>query len=327
MMKTLDFRPLKGLASPHLQMFFATFMPPGAEPPSTPLIITLPDNDRLSCQVSTPPEWKPDQTTIVVVHGLGGSHRSVYMIRLARKFYQQGCRVVRVNFRGCGSGEGLNSRPYYGGNSDDIWEVIRALKASTPHSPLNLIGFSLGGSAILKMAGEKEEQASQFVNRMIAICPPLDLAHTLSLFSQGINRFYHNYYLKNVLEQTKPWTTNLNITSAFDFDQRVVAPHWGYAGAQDYYQRCSAVRFIPRLRIPCEILLSNDDPFVDHKTLQGIELAPQTQVTLTNGGSHLGFIGRTENRPGFYWLDNYLLDWNKNLKDLTGSVVVNCENL
>lgn len=312
MFKTLDFRPLKGLASPHLQMFFATVIAPGEAPPSKHLIITLSDGDQLSCHASTPPQWQSDQTTVVLIHGLGGSHQSAYMVRLARKFYEQGCRIVRVNLRGCGSGVGLNSRPYYGGNSEDIWSVVNHLKSLAPLSPINLMGFSLGGNIILKMAGEHEKKATMLVNRMIAICPPIDLAHTLYLFSQGAtNRFYHNYYLKNVLAQTKPWSQHLKITSAADFDQRVVAAHWGYADAQDYYQRCSSKWFLSRIHVPCDLLFAADDPFVDYKVLRHVELAAQTTAWLTKCGAHLGFIGRKENRRGVYWLDHHLLDWNR----------------
>src|ERR1700733_8064317 len=96
----LDFCPLPGFSSPHLQMVLATYGPAGKEPPSKEMIVVLEDDDQLSCHVSTPKNWKPHHKTLVLVHGLCGSHRSCYMIRIARKAFDQGLRVVRINLRG-----------------------------------------------------------------------------------------------------------------------------------------------------------------------------------------------------------------------------------
>jgi predicted alpha/beta-fold hydrolase len=42
------------------------------------------DGDQVALEVSTPRTWRPDAPTVVLVHGLGGSHRSTYVVRLAR---------------------------------------------------------------------------------------------------------------------------------------------------------------------------------------------------------------------------------------------------
>lgn len=311
MFDILDFRPIKGLASPHLQMFLSVVLPSGKAPPSKILNVKLSDGDHLSCHISTPPQWQEDQTTVILIHGLGGSQSSPYLKRLARKFYAQGYRVVRVNLRGCGSGKGFNTRPYYAGNSEDIREVLTTLKESTPSSPFNLVGFSLGGSIILKMAGELENQASELIHRMIAVCPALDLAHTHILLSHQHNRRYHKYFLSMILKQAQPWVEQHFIESMHDFNHRIIAPHWGYADADEYYSHSSAINFIPKIGIHCDILLAADDPFIDHTVLKNIQLKPNTKALLTNQGAHLGFIGRAEGGRGIHWLDEYILNWNK----------------
>ena len=40
------------------------------------------------------------------------------------------------------------------------------------------------------------------------------------------------------------------------------APHFGFAGADDYYHRASAMRTIDRIRVPALIISAEDDPFV-----------------------------------------------------------------
>ncbi len=310
MFNVLDFHPPTGLASPHLQMVFSNLTPTGDEPPSKSLLISLNDGDKLSCEVSTPPEWQPHQATIVMVHGLGGSHLSPYMIRLSRKFYQEGRRVVRTNLRGCGSGSGLNELPYNSGNSHDVWTILETLKTETPSSPINVIGFSLGGNIIIKMAGEQGENASKFLNRVIAVCPVLNLAESVNQLSQRSNWFYHKYYLKKIHEQGEKWIQKQSISSVFEFDEKITAPLWGYANANDYYEKCSSCNFLSNIQVPCDLLLTADDPFIDHSILEQTKISASTKVWLTEHGGHMGFIAWTGEKQGFFWMDKLLLDWN-----------------
>ena len=104
-------------------------------------------------KLSTPRGWQPQDPTAVLLHGLCGGHRSSYMQRLARKLWRSGLRAVRMNLRGCGSGRGLARYPYHSGRSADVLAVLESLLQTTPQSPATLIGFSLGGNIVLKLAG------------------------------------------------------------------------------------------------------------------------------------------------------------------------------
>lgn len=311
MFKILDFLPYPGLASPHLQLFFTNFSLAGKAPHSKSLIVPLSDGDCLSCEVSTPPNWQPHFATIAMVHGLGGSHDSKYMIRLSRKFYHHGIRVVRINLRGCGSGKGLNQRPYNNGNSHDVYEVLLALKAQTPLSPINLIGFSLGGSIILKMAGELGEMAHTLVNHLFAVCPVLDIAQSVDSIAEKKNWFYQKYFLAKLADQGHRWIKEKKISSLREIDEKITAPLWGYLSADDYYKKCSSYQFIDNIRVPCDLLLAADDPFIDYTIMQRIKKVPSsTSVWLTSTGSHLGFIGYGENQKAYFWMDKWLLKQN-----------------
>lgn len=124
------FRPVPLLASPHLQTFVGNFFSLARAPASELRLVTLPDGDRLALQVSTPPGWRDEDPTVVLVHGLCGSERSTYMQRLATKLVRRGVRAVRLNMRGNGSGEGLARRPYHGGCSDDVRAALEDLRAA-----------------------------------------------------------------------------------------------------------------------------------------------------------------------------------------------------
>src|SRR5690554_3477872 len=96
------FRPLPLLSNPHLQTVLANGLSLAREPRSTTRVVSLPDGDRLAMEVSTPAAWRAGAPSAALVHGLCGSHRSTYMVRLAAKLLRRGVRVARINLRGNG---------------------------------------------------------------------------------------------------------------------------------------------------------------------------------------------------------------------------------
>lgn len=304
---TLPFVPLKGLTSPHLQTILANFSPTGKPPPSEPALFNMEDGDILWCEISTPPTWEPQHKTIVMLHGLGGNISSGYMIRLSRKFYKAGFRVLRVNMRGSGDGKKLVKRPYHGGLSSDIQTILEKLKEKTPHSPITLIGFSLSANMVLKLAGELGENAKSLLEKTIAICPPIDLKATSDAIA--LKGFYNRYYLFHMAKQARRWSGNNKFSKISDFDFFVTANQWGFKSAEDYYEQCSSRYFVSKIRHPCYIAVAWDDPFVNCQPLLEVPLSPEVQIGVTAHGGHMGFLGRTDSEHGYFWMDHQLFTW------------------
>lgn len=307
-MKELNFEPLFGFSSPHLQTTLASYLPAGKEPPSKTCLIELKNKDFLSTLLSTPLNWKESDPIVLLVHGMGGCHTSSYMIRMSRKLYQKGYKVVRVNLRGSGSGKGLSKLPYHAGTSDDILTILKLLKNESPVSEIHTMGFSLGGNIILKLAGELGSLANEWVNTFIAVCPPIDLAQTVSLIQASHNRFYHSYFVKHVLKHSERWNPQ-NIRTLYEFDEQITAPLWGYHGASEYYQKCSSLHFLPNITQKTHLLFAQDDPFIRFNKLNEISLPDNVHVWTTQKGGHVGFLGNPLKKHGMYWMDNLLLSW------------------
>lgn len=304
----MNFRPFFGLRSPHLQMILSAFAPAGRSPPSTQWLVDVSNGDKLSCEVSTPQEWKHDGKTVVLIHGLGGSHLSRYMVRVARKCYHHGIKVVRVNLRGCGSGEGLAKTPYCAGNSQDVFRVLALLKTDFPDSDVFLIGFSLGGNIALKLAGELSNDASTCIKAVFAVCPPFDLERTVEAIQKPKYSLYHQYYLKNILKHAVRWT-NQKIRSIYEFDDVITGPSWGFKNAKDYYDHSSCKRYLNQIRVPTIILAAEDDPFVSLGDLDKTGLSGDVRLYATKYGSHMGFLGSITQGRNFQWMDDLLLSW------------------
>ena len=306
--ETLQFQPMRGLSSPHLQTVLANCLGKGGvEPPSAPFFIPLEDGDTLFCSMSTPPSWNGTKKTVLLIHGLGGSYKANYMIRMCRKLYLKGLRVVRLNLRGTGPGASMAQRPYHGGSSHDLLQVLLAVKKQAPLSPLVVIGYSLGGNIALKLLGELGEQAEALIETTISVCAPIDLEHTIHSLSQGVNHFYHKYYVKGLKRLGRRWIGKQPVRTIIDFDHVVTAPQWGFKDAYDYYRQSSSCHFLPRIRHSCHLIFAADDPFVDYRTAL-IHTLPSAKIWLSKYGGHMGFWGWAGREHGFHWLDRFLLE-------------------
>ena len=81
-----------------------------------------------------------------------------------------------------------------------------------------------------------------------------------------------------------------------EWDDRVVAPRWGFADAADYYRRASVAPHLAELSVPALLVAAEDDPMVPPETLRpaldglaGSGGADRLQVRWLRGAGHLGF--------------------------------------
>jgi predicted alpha/beta-fold hydrolase len=312
----VKFRPFPLLANPHLQTLVGNLLSLAREPRSVTKLVTLPDGDRLALEVSTPDVWREADPTVVLVHGLCGSHRSTYLVRLAAKLFARGVRAVRLNLRGNGTGVGLARRPYHAGCSDDVRVALEALRAETPRSPITLAGFSLGGNIALKLAGELGQDAPALFERVVGVCPAVDLMGGWRRISR--QPLYHRHFVRLLLREMQrrhavsgePCPTFSPWVSLFDFDDGYTAPHWGYAGAEAYYDAASARDHLPRIAVPCRVLLAEDDPIIDSSCWEQRMPAAAELIRSPRGG-HLGFVGAPAAlaRPDVRFMDDVVLRW------------------
>lgn len=280
-------------------------------------LVTLPDRDQIALEISRPIDWQDDGRTILMLHGLCGSHNSKYLKRMGKRFFHMGFQVVRMNFRGCGSGRGLAKGIYHGGCSPDVEVVLRHLKNLFPSTKVSLIGVSLGANVALKLAGELKYEAPKLLQNVVAISPPANLLASVRRFLKPENRFYSNYFLKVLLNNVAYLHSRYKdlempkfpkVMNVIDFDELYTAPRAKFYSAHDYYQMCSARNFVSDITIPTKVLFAKDDPLISPSSLDNIMLPPNVEVYKTEFGGHLGYMGKNIFKE-FRWMDNLIVDW------------------
>jgi putative redox protein len=99
--------------------------------------------------------------------------------RLASALTDSGFGVMRFDFTGLGSSEGEFANTNFSSNTGDLVAAIRWLRDE--HSaPQVLVGHSLGGSAVLSVAGDVPE-----VRAVVTIGAPADTEHVTGLFADA----------------------------------------------------------------------------------------------------------------------------------------------
>src|SRR6185503_13562646 len=268
--------------------------------------------------------WHPNRTehpTFVIWHGLEGSSASAYMLTTADKIFRRGFNVVRVNIRNCGGTEHLTPTLYHGGLTSDLRAVIEELIIRDGLARIVIAGFSLGGNMVLKLAGEYGDNPPPEIKGVGAVSPSIDLLAGRDLVNQRRNLLYQRDFLfflkrrirfKEKLYPNLYDTTGLNqIRSIEQFDDRFVAPGFGFEGVNDYYTKASSRPHIGRIRIPTLIMHAKDDPFVPYAPLTdpSISANPFVLVVATEKGGHVAFVSANVEDGDRFWAENRLVDF------------------
>jgi predicted alpha/beta-fold hydrolase len=311
-----DFRPLPFLGNAHIQTILANIFPRAYKAPrAKQAVIPLPDGDSLVAHDSQPQGWKAGDPDVLLVHGLGGCHQSSYMIRFTRLLVPQGFRVLRMDLRGAGAGAGLARRTYNAACSADVRMVAHWLHAQAPSSPLALVGMSLGGNIVLKLAGEAAEHPVPGLRLVAAVSAPLDIVRCSNLMEKL--PFYNQYYVRSMVRQIHnnrrhfPHLPRLRFPRAMTLrmlDEIHTAPQGGFASAMDYYQQASSLPLVPRIQVPALLLTARDDPFISSQEYEDLKGLPNLKICIAPRGGHLGFLG-WDGQGGIRWSEGQVVQW------------------
>lgn len=254
----------------------------------------------------------PVKGEIVMLHGLEGSARAVYIRSLSVAALNAGFAVHRFNMRTCGGTEHLCHTLYHAGLTSDLLAVVRELK-SEGLGPAYLLGFSLGGNVVVKLAGELGEKGPELLGSVCAVSAPLDLAACARRVAQPENRVYDRRFVRHMqrrLRVTGRYCAReiAGLKTVMAIDDRITAPSFGFGNAENYYRTQSATRYLDGLHVPLLLIYSKDDTMVPYDTFDAPEVRNNPWITrlATEHGGHMGFLGR---QPHRFWLDTAIMEW------------------
>jgi predicted alpha/beta-fold hydrolase len=261
-----------------------------------------------------------ERPTVLLIHGLEGSTRSQYMLGNSARAWAAGCNVIRMNMRNCGGTEDLSPTLYHSGFSGDVAAIMRTLSAEKGLRAFALIGYSMGGNLVLKLAGDLGASAPPYLKAVVGVSPVMDLAASADALHNVANRVYEWKFLIGLRRRFRRKaelfpaiysTEGLErIGSLRQFDDQITARYSGFRGADDYYDRASSSHGAAQIAVPALILHALDDPFIRMLPATRAALLANSRVRLveTAHGGHCAFLAPAVGYDG-YWAEKMLLDF------------------
>ncbi len=278
-------------------------------PPAEERLVEVAPGIQVRCWCYWQGHDRTQPLTLIVVHGLEGSSDSQYMLGVARNGLAAGMNVVLMNQRNCGGMDHCAPTLYNSSLSGDVAAVVRSVLETDGVSRVALIGFSMGGNLVLKLAGEWGSTGPTQFRGVAAVCPAVDLAASADALHEPANRIYEYYFLTQLFRRLRlkaklfPGTFEVSrlrgISSLRLFDDRITAHYCGFAGADDYYARAAAANVVDRIAVPTLIIHAKNDPFIrmQPETLRRIAANPNITYLETEDGGHCAFVGERNGDP------------------------------
>lgn len=238
-------------------------------------------------------------TLVILVHGLGGSADSPYLVRAARAALELGIDTLRLNLRGVDPGA---HDFYHGGLTAELHAAVGD-RALAGYERIAVLGYSMGGHVALRFAVEVEEPR---VAAVAAVCSPLQLGAVSREFDRPSRALYRFWVLRHLrrcfldLEQAgvrlpSPYSAIRRARTFRHWDSLTVVPRFGFVDADDYYARASATAVLDRLRVPCLLVASRIDPVI---TPRAIEPHLPAHAEVREMAGELGRVSRRRRRKG-----------------------------
>ncbi len=271
---------------------------------------------RLLLRATWQPGPREGRPALLIVHGLGGSDASSYVVSTGRLAYARGWHVIRMNMRGSGDGEALCPLLYNAGLDTDLLAATSAVGQLVPR--VAAIGFSLGGNLVLLMLGRRRELLPQGLCAAAAVSPPVDLAACAAALEAPGNGLYQHYFMSMLSEAYRRRHAarpdlfaagrELGLATVREYDDRITAPFGGYESASQYYERSSAGPWLASIERPALLLAALDDPMIPLATVTRWPCSAAVTRQLQPTGGHVGFVARSQ-APGWFWAPERALDF------------------
>jgi uncharacterized protein len=258
---------------------------------------------------------------LIALHGLEGSSTAHYMRGLADKAFATGFNVIRLNQRNCGGTEQLAAGLYHSGLTHDADFVLRETAAVDGIERVVVAGYSLGGNLALKLAGDYGQAPPPQLRGVCAVSPVLELEACVRALERRQNFVYQWNFVRGLKARIRrkdecfpgrfPLEQLPAIKTVREFDAAFTAPHFGFASAEDYYHRASAMRVVDRIGVPALVITAEDDPFVPTHPFRDARLAdnPNIRLFVTRHGGHCGFLEAAANGSDGYWAERRIVQF------------------
>lgn len=278
---------------------------------SQSLVLVAEDGTRLLAELDRA-HGAGSTALVVLIHGWEGSSRSSYLVTTAAELLAQGFDVLRINLRDHGDSHHLNPELFNSTRSPEVASALQGFIDERDYQRLFLVGFSLGGNFVLRIAADRGGELG--VNACVAICPPTDPARAMDALNNGFF-VYENYFFRRWRDSLRrkldcfpehDYANDLARAKTLDDLNRLLIPrHTIYDRVEDYFAAYALVgERLSTLVSPAYLIAAQDDPIIPVDDLARIEPIELLHIETCRFGGHCGFL---QNLAAHSWAEDRIL--------------------
>jgi predicted alpha/beta-fold hydrolase len=297
------FRPPFPLKSARIQTLLASMRLRAAGPnpmaaAARQMILRTEGGVRLLGALSRQPSGRA-KSLVILIHGWEGSMASTYMLTAGKRFYRSGHDVFRLNLRDHGASHHLNPGLFFATRIEEVFAGVRRAARLSRGRPVFLVGFSLGGNFVLRIARRCAVKPIPRLSHVFSVSPVLDpdkstdriedepliLAYFMRKWTGSLRRKAALFPERYDMERALARRTLRGIT------ERLVADHSPFADARAYFAAYALKGdALAGVTVPTTIVTAEDDPIIPVADFHRLTLSPSIRLVVHRRGGHQGFV-------------------------------------
>ena len=286
-----------------------------------PLSLATPDFGVLHAFLHTAQHHDNSKPLVVLLHGWEGSIESGYIMRTTALLLKQRFQVLRLNFRDHGNNHHMNLEPFNSARLDEVKQAICMVLERFNIARFHLVGFSLGGNFVLRLAANPADNFQP--ERIISICPPIDPLKTSWDIEAG-PAIYHRYFVKrwhrSLSQKYRYYPELMQSHQDLYLDQKLqrkpslnqmnaifVPKHTEFAEVNAYLNAYKIDQAsLERIQAKGLLVYSQDDPIICVEQFKDLHSTASLSLYRQAHGGHCGFL---QALPRRFWLDSLITEF------------------
>lgn len=306
----LTFRPHRLARNPHLQTIVSSMyhdQNPSFRQTDREMILDAGQGIRLQGFYSPRPEGE-SKGLVLLLHGWLGNAQAPYILTIAEYLYRRDYAVFRLNMRDHGNTHHLNPGMFRADRLAELFTATQAIAQLEAHSPLHIVGASLGGNVALRLAWRHSQTPLPTLAQTIAICPAVNPYGTTLALDTGFPLYlvYFRRKWRRALRRKQAafpdrydFSLELAASTCMAMTRAFVRRYSPYPDAMAYFDSYAVTpAMMAELSSPVTMLAAADDPIIPVQDLEAFPgCSPYLQLYIQPYGGHVGFIDLFPLRP------------------------------
>lgn len=305
--------PNRLFKNPYVQAFYARFFRHINQIKYARKVLDTPDGDLLDLDFSSIGSSK----LVILCHGLESFSTQRHVLGVVSALNDSNFDVAVMNYRSCCNKPSKKHFLVELGETEDLQVAVDFAASQKTYEQIYLLGYSSGGNYVLKYLGEQADTINPLIKKACAVSPASHMASTVERIQSPENYWCLRGFLFSLFRSllrdgekvSNPprWQDFFKVKDFEDFYYRFLQEHY-LLSFPDFLEDVSSDKLLTSIKIPVQILVAHDDPFLDMGKFPFAKARSNPLISLieTDHGGHVGFVDFTHQ---YFWSERVAIEF------------------